>query len=172
MHHVFVFIKQKKCDRATVQVMKHANLNHVPSAFRFSVLTGEGRVCRLKLLQKKDDIYIFTVGQYSCLNLCQNHFLWWHEISSPLSATWCIKREWGSVYFSVPVGHQSDGHDVLQHGPGGEELLADEDSAGWTQTLIEQSDRHWRNRLVWSGSIHLHTLLLNLQEKQHTKQRR
>lgn len=69
------------------------------------------------------------------------------------------------MYLSIPVGDQSDGHDVLQHGPGGEELLADEDPAVWTQTLVVQSDSNWRNGLVWSGSVHLHALLLNLQEK-------
>lgn len=68
------------------------------------------------------------------------------------------------MYLSVPIGDQSDGHDVLQHDPGGEELLADEDSAGRTQTLIVQSDRNWRSRLIWSGGIYLHTLLLNLNE--------
>lgn len=66
------------------------------------------------------------------------------------------------MYFSIPVGHQSDGHDVLQHGPGGEELLADEDSAGWTQTLIVQSNRYWNHGLAWSDCTQLHTLLLNL----------
>lgn len=70
----------------------------------------------------------------------------------------------------IAIWHQSDGHDVLQHRPGGEQLLRDEDSAGWTQALIVQSDRHWGNTLLRSGSIHLHTLLLNLrQEKQTVK---
>lgn len=49
-------------------------------------------------------------------------------------------------YSRIPIGDQSDGHDVLQHGPRGEQLVADEGSAGWTQTLIVQSDRHWRDR--------------------------
>ena len=72
------------------------------------------------------------------------------------------------MYLSVPIGNQSDSHDVLQHGPGGEELLADEDSAGWTQTLVVQSDGHWRDRLVRSDDSQLHTLLLHLHEKQKT----
>lgn len=87
----------------------------------------------------------------------------WHEIFSPLSGTLS-----GSAYLGVAVGDQSDGHDVLQHGPGGEELLGDEDPAGWTQTLIVQSDGYWRNSLVWSGSVHLHTLLLNLRQENKT----
>lgn len=73
------------------------------------------------------------------------------------------------MYLSVAVGDQSDGHDVVQNGPGGEELLADEDSAGWTETLIVQRDRHRRNRLVRSGGIHLHTLLLNLKQNPQNK---
>lgn len=68
----------------------------------------------------------------------------------------------GSEYLSVSIGHQSDRHDVLQHGPGGEELLADEESAGRTQTLIVQSDRHRSDRLIGSDSSQLHALLLNL----------
>lgn len=68
----------------------------------------------------------------------------------------------------VPVGDQSHGHDVLQHGPGGEELLADEDSAAGTETLVVQSDGYWRNRLVRPASIHLHTLLLNLHGSNNT----
>ena len=75
------------------------------------------------------------------------------------------------VYLSVTVRDQSDGHDVLQHGPGREELLGDEDSAVRTQTLIVQSDRYWRNSLVWSDSIHLHTLLLNLHEEKKNKKK-
>lgn len=67
-----------------------------------------------------------------------------------------------SPYLGVSVGHQGHGHDVLQHGPGGEELLADEDSAAWTQTLIIQSDGNRRDRPVRSGGRQLHTLLLNL----------
>lgn len=67
-----------------------------------------------------------------------------------------------SPYLGVSVGHQGHSHDVLQHAPGGEELLADEDSAAWTQTLIIQSDGNRRDRLVRSGSRQLHTLLLNL----------
>lgn len=74
-------------------------------------------------------------------------------------------------YSRIPIGDQSDGHDVLQHGPRREQLVADEGSAGWTQTLIVQSDRHWKDRRYWSGSIHLHTLLLNLEEKWHMKKR-
>lgn len=65
-------------------------------------------------------------------------------------------------YSRIPIGDQSDGHDVPQHGPRRKQLVADEGSAGWTQTLIVQSDRHWRDRRYWSGGIHLHTLLLNL----------
>lgn len=84
----------------------------------------------------------------------------------PMTCDFLHYQRWGSAYLSVPVGDQSDGHDVLQHGPGGEELLADEDSAGWTQTLIVQSDWNWNNRLVWSDSVQLHTLFLNLHEKQ------
>lgn len=67
-----------------------------------------------------------------------------------------------SLYLGVSVGHQSHGHDVPQHAPGGEELLADEDSATWTQTLIIQGDSNRGHGLVWSGSSQLHTLLLDL----------
>lgn len=66
------------------------------------------------------------------------------------------------AYFGVSERHQGHSHDVLQHAPGGEELLADEDSAAWTQTLIIQSDGNRRDRPVRSGSSQLHTLLLNL----------
>lgn len=72
------------------------------------------------------------------------------------------KRNVRSANLSVPVGHQGDRHDVLHHGPGREELLSDENSAGRTQTLIVQSDRDRRNRLDWPGGIQLHTLLLDL----------
>lgn len=93
--------------------------------------------------RERDDISILTVAQSS-------------RLFSPLSR---------AAYLSVAVGDQRDGHDVLQHGPGGEELLGDEDPAGWTQTLIVQSDGYWRNSLVWSGRVHLHTLLLHLHQE-------
>lgn len=67
-----------------------------------------------------------------------------------------------SPYLGVSERHQGHSHDVLQHAPGGEELLADEDSAAWTQTLIIQSDGNWGDRPDRSGSSQLHTLLLNL----------
>lgn len=67
-----------------------------------------------------------------------------------------------SPCLGVSVWHQGHSHDVLQHAPGGEELLADEDSAAWTQTLIVQSDGNRGDRAVRSGSSQLHTLLLNL----------
>ncbi|TNN38479.1 hypothetical protein EYF80_051347 [Liparis tanakae] len=72
-------------------------------------------------------------------------------------------------YLGVPVGDQSDAHDVLQHGPGGEELPADEGSAGRTQTLIVQNHGHGGNRLAGSGGVQLHALLLHLQEEEEKK---
>lgn len=42
----------------------------------------------------------------------------------------------GGPHLGVSVRHRGHGHDVLQHAPGGEELLADEDSAARTQTPI------------------------------------
>lgn len=67
-----------------------------------------------------------------------------------------------SPYLGVSVRHQGHSHDVLQHAPGGEELLADEDSAARTQTLIIQSHGNGGGRPVRSGGSQLHTLLLNL----------
>lgn len=112
------------------------------------MLTGEGRICWRKLLEEKSDLYFTEIV------LIQNC----------LEDVLCINKE-KSVYLCVPVGDQFDRHDVLQHHPGGEELLRDEDSAGWTQTLVVQSDRYWRNSLVWLGGVYLHTLFLHLHKK-------
>lgn len=67
-----------------------------------------------------------------------------------------------SRYLGVSVRHQRHRHDVLQHAPGGEELLADEDPAARTQTLVIQGNRNGGHRAVRSGRCQLHALLLYL----------
>lgn len=42
------------------------------------------------------------------------------------------------AYLCIAVGHQFDVHDVVEHGPGGKELLGEEGPAAWTQALIVQ----------------------------------
>lgn len=149
--HRFVFIKQKHVTELQCKCMKQANFNQVPSTFRLSMLTGEGRVSWGNLLWERErEFYIFQVQM-------------WAKSFPSDGTNSCVhfKHKWLAC-LGVPVGDQSHGHDVLQHGPGGEELLADEDSAAGTQTLVVQSDSYCRNRLVRPAGSHLHTLLLNL----------
>lgn len=73
------------------------------------------------------------------------------------------------MHLSVPVGHQSDGHDVLQHDPGGKQLLSDKISAIWTQALVVKSYRHLRNSLARPDGVKFHALLLDLKRRQTIK---
>lgn len=54
-HRVSVLIKKN----VTELQNRWSNLDHVSSAFRLSVLTGEGRVCRWKLLQQREGYRYF-----------------------------------------------------------------------------------------------------------------